>query len=126
MVHVFNAYIGCVLRNCLLILFLYSLTPTVARAQDVTTIPGWEILPDSLFLIWHLDQDQITRLRVIEEDYDTERQHVAANVKVDEAGKAARLRKLGIARLDEIEGVLGGEYFSDWRDRIRGTAPKKP
>lgn len=96
------------------------------HAQDTQGIPGWEVLPDSLFLIWHLDQDQITRLHVIEEDYDTERQHVAADTKVDAAEKKARLQKLGTARLHEIEGVLGQEYFSDWQRHVRDAGPKAP
>ena len=114
------------LRTGLFIFLFYSLTATVLRAQDVTNIPGWEVLPDSLFLIWHLDQDQIHRLRVIEADYKTEWQHIAADTRTDAADKEAHLRKLGASRMDEIEGVLGGEYFSDWRDRLQGAEPRKP
>ena len=37
-------------------LFLWlALVTASVRAQDTADIPGWELLPDSLMLIWHLD-----------------------------------------------------------------------
>ena len=109
------------LRTCFLLCLLFVFAPAVVRAQGTADIPGWQMVPDSLFLIWHLDQDQIARLRVIEEDYDTERQHVAANMKTG-TEQEARLRKLGASRMNEIKGVLGAEYFSDWQHRLRTPA----
>jgi hypothetical protein len=113
-------------RNCVLICLFFALAPAALHAQGLSDVHGWEVVPDSLFLIWHLDQDQIKRLRVIETDYDTERQHVAVNTKADAAAKDARLRKLGKARLNEIKGVLGTEYFSDWRKRMNAVPTTSP
>ncbi|MEO8734654.1 MAG: hypothetical protein ABI373_10020 [Flavobacteriales bacterium] len=105
------------LRTCSLLFLLFVLTPAAVHAQNTTHISGWEVVPDSLFLIWHIDQDQVKRLHVIEEDYDTERQHVASSAKTD-AEKEARLQKLGASRLKEMKGVLGADHFSDWQRRI--------
>jgi hypothetical protein len=63
---------------------------------------------------------------VIEEDYGTERQQLAANAKLTDAEKTKRLRAFGQARSKEIKGVLGNEYFADWQRRVHAAASSGP
>ena len=60
-------------KNILLALFaMIALCCTMqVQAQNGVAVPGWDPLPDSLFLIWGLEQDQVRRIRVIEEDHDS-------------------------------------------------------
>lgn len=82
-------------------------------------IPGWYPLPDSLFLIWDLEQDQVRRIRVIEEDHTVERAEVLANAAMSAQAKDQRLEQLATERRREIKAVLQIKQFEDWERRSK-------
>ncbi|MGB3524945.1 MAG: hypothetical protein WBB32_03140 [Flavobacteriales bacterium] len=108
------------------LLFLFSLLlPLTVRSQAVQNIPGWEVLPDSLMQVWHLDKDQIRRINVIEEDYATERDEVWSTPDMEEQDKVQQLVKLGAARMEEIKGVLGTTHYENWQAVLRSAVPNR-
>ena len=112
-------------RSVGLLFLLFLLTPFSSQAQVTVDIPGWNVVPDSLMQIWHLGKDQMRRIKVIEEDYSTERDEVWSTPDVDDQEKTRRLMKLGEARMGEIKGVLGTTSFDLWQKAISAaTTPK--
>lgn len=98
---------------------MLGISSIASQAQGTSDPYRWESLPDSLFLIWHLDKDQIDRLRVIEEDYTTERGNVTNDTRLSTAQQQQRLKQLGDSRREEIKGVLQTEYYIDWQRRMK-------
>lgn len=86
------------------------------RAQEPIDLPsyGWYDLPDSLFLRWKLTEDQVSRIRVIEEDYNEERATLMAESAVSQTQRDAELRALASKRRNELSYVLSKEDYSDW------------
>lgn len=97
---------------------MLGISSIATQAQGTSDLHPWEPLPDSLFLIWHLDKDQIARLRVIEEDYVTERGNATNDTRLSPAQRQERLKRLGDSRREEIKGVLQTEYYIDWQRRM--------
>lgn len=91
-------------------------------AAQATPVPGWDPLPDSLFMIWKLDQDQIQRLRVIEEDHNAEKATILAAKNISAEVRDQRLRSLAIERRNEIRAVLQLKQFEDWERRCSVAA----
>ncbi len=95
-----------------------------AKAQNSSAIKGWDPLPDSLFLIWNLEQDQVRRLRVIEEDHEMERRDIMANKALNSQQQQEQLEKLAVQRRSEIKAVLQLKQFEDWARRSRSLGLK--
>lgn len=112
-------------RGLGLLLILFLLLPVTLRAQVANDIPGWEILPDSLMQIWHLDADQVRRIKVIEEDYSTERDEVWGTPNLEEQDKVQQLGRLGVARMEELKGVLGSTHFGSWQLMLHTEVPER-
>ena len=108
------------------LLGLLLLLPLSVCSQAITDIPGWHPLPDSLMQIWHLDQDQVRRINVIEEDYATEREEVWSTPDLDEPGRIRELSRLGAARMEEIKGVLGTAHYDQWLAILRSAGADVP
>jgi hypothetical protein len=89
-----------------------------SMAQTVD-VPGWDPLPDSLHTIWKLDPDQVKRLRMIEEDHETEKAALLANKAISTDQRDQQLRELANARRNEIKAVLQLKQFEDWQRRCR-------
>ena len=107
----------------LFILFLFL--PLTLRSQVVQDIPGWQMLADSLMQLWHLDKDQVRRIKVIEEDYSTERDEIWGTPQMEEEEKVQQLGKLGVARMEEIKGVLGAVHYGAWLEVLRSAVPER-
>lgn len=92
-------------------------TVTWMSAQETVDLPsyGWYDLPDSLFRRWKLDEDQVKRIRVIEEDYDTERSKLMADMRWSVVQRDARLRDMAAKRRDEVGHVINAEQFEEWK-----------
>ncbi len=90
-----------------------------AQAQNGVAVPGWDPLPDSLFLIWDLDRDQVRRLRVIEEDHDSARAEIQADQNLSADDKDRQLQDLARERRNEIRAVLQVKQFEDWERRSK-------
>ena len=106
------------MRALLLMLAVLISASTYAQQADaVLAEAGWNALPDSLFLRWKLEDDQVKRLRVIEEDYDAERSKVLNDRSMSAGARDAAVRKLADARRAEVKGVLQPEHFDDWIKR---------
>jgi len=91
-----------------------------AAAQQPSAVPvnaGWNSMPDSLFLEWKLEDDQVKRLRMIEEDYDTERNRVVSDTALPASGRDAALTRLAEERRNEVKGVLQPKHYADWIER---------
>lgn len=113
------------MRRCHLFLFLALIgVPASSRAQSPSDVLGWELLPDSLMQVWHLDKDQIRRIKVIEEDYATEREELWSTPDSDDREKELRERKLGESRMAEIKGVLGNTNFARWQEVLQRASPQ--
>lgn len=86
------------------------------RAQEPIDLPGygWYDLPDSLFLRWKLTEDQVKRIRVIEEDYNGERATLMSESAMSGSQRDAELRALANKRRNELSHVLSKENYSDW------------
>src|SRR5436190_1073102 len=101
--------------------------PAIAvQAQGTDTVlakAGWNPMPDSLFLVWKLDDDQVRRLRVIEEDYDTERMKVMADKALTTGARDHALSGLADKRRKEVKGVLQPAQYEDWIGRTRHPSP---
>ncbi len=110
-------------RGLGLLFLLFLFFPLTLRSQVVQDIPGWNILPDSLMQLWHLDKDQVRRIKVIEEDYSTERNEIWGTPQMEEEEKIQLLGKLGIARMEEIKGVLGAIHYASWQQVLRSLVP---
>jgi hypothetical protein len=95
---------------------------SIAMAQEAS-IPGWHPLPDSLFTVWRLESDQIRRLRVIEEDHNTERVTILSSA-LPATQKEAKLQELAGERRREIRAVLQVRQFEDWERRYAGLDRK--
>ncbi len=100
-----------------LIIAIGVLGCTAASAQNGNTIAGWYPLPDSLFLIWDLEQDQVRRLRVIEEDHNLDRAEILADQSLSPVSRDQRLEALAAQRRTEIKAVLQLKQFEDWERR---------
>ncbi len=88
------------------------------HAQEASSIPGWYPLPDSLYLIWQLDQDQVRRLKVIEEDHEVERSAIAADPTIPPQERMRQLEQLASVRRKEVKAVLQLKQFEDWERRF--------
>lgn len=99
----------------LLLLVLFGSAIAVA-GQDAALLQrvGWDPLPDSMINTWRLPHDQVRRLRVIEEDFNTERAKVMAETGLTDAAREERLRELAGLRRKEIRAVLPMRQFDDW------------
>lgn len=108
------------MRTIILIVLIGLFTATIS-AQDTALLSrvGWDPLPDSLMMTWGLPQDQVRRLRVIEEDYRAELRKAMAEAPRSEADRDARLRSLAQARKSEIRGVLTMRQYDAWQDFVR-------
>lgn len=107
------------MRYTLLSLFcLFWCMPfaTNVAAQDTVLLTqvGWDPLPDSLVNAWRLPQDQVRRLRVIEEDYNGERSKLMSDASLSDGGREARMRELANQRREEIRAVLPMRQYDDW------------
>src|SRR5690606_38586177 len=101
------------------LLGLLLLLPLSVCSQAITDIPGWHPLPDSLMQIWHLDKDQVRRIKVIQEDYAAERKEVWGTPNMEETEKVRALARLGTARMEEIKGVLGTVNYGRWQQVLK-------
>jgi hypothetical protein len=90
-----------------------------AVAQNGVQIPGWYPLPDSLFQIWELEHDQVRRLRVIEEDHNTERAEILNMQGLGTTDRDKRLQQLASERRREIKAVLQVKQYEDWERRSK-------
>ena len=102
-------------------LFAWVFLPMAMLAQQpdpVLAQAGWYPLPDSLFLIWKLDADQIRRLKVIEEDHEAERAKVMADMEISIPERDERLRKQAVERRNDVRSVIGGRFADDWYKRL--------
>jgi hypothetical protein len=103
------------------ILFALVFLPVIVLAQQPDTIlaqAGWYPLPDSLFLIWKLDADQIRRLKVVEEDHEAERAKVMADMELSIPERDERLRRQAAERRNDVRSVIGGRFADDWYMRL--------
>lgn len=80
---------------------------------------GWYALPDSLFLIWKLDADQVRRLKVVEEDHETERSRLMADMELSIPQRDELLRKEATERRNDVRSVIGPRLTDDWYVRMR-------
>ena len=68
------------------------------------------------------------RIKVIEEDYRTEREETWGALDLNAQEKTVRLYKLGDARMAEIKGVLGNADYERWQQvldlEVRGRKEK--
>jgi|GEM_PF-2102984 len=113
-------------RRMPLCFFLLFLAPLSARSQAIGDIPGWHILPDSLMQIWHLDKDQVRRIKVIQEDYAAERKEVWSTPNMVDTEKTRALTRLGTARMEEIKGVLGTANYGRWQQVLKAAVVEAP
>lgn len=94
------------------------------KAQTNGAIRGWDPLPDSLFLIWALEEDQVRRLRVIEEDHEADRMAITTNKGLSDQQRQQQLEELAAQRRQEIKAVLQLKQFEDWERRSRTASPR--
>jgi|SRR5690606_27930847 len=104
-------------KKILLPFFALSFLCCTTQVQAQNGVPGWDPLPDSLFLIWGLEQDQVRRLRVIEEDHDSARADIQADQGLSAEERDRQLRDLAMERRKEIRAVLQVKQFEDWERR---------
>lgn len=102
------------------------LLPLSVCGQAITDIPGWHPLSDSLMQIWHLDKDQMRRIKVIQEDYATERKEIWGTPNMEDAEKVRTLTRLGTARMEEIRGVLGTANYERWQQVLKAAVAGSP
>ena len=93
---------------------LLGVSALAQQSDAISADAEWNPLPDSLFLRWKLDVDQVKRLRMIEEDYEADRSAVVNDRGMSEAARDAAVRQLANARRNEVKGVLRAEHYDDW------------
>lgn len=98
----------------LVIAALVSASVHAQRTDPVLAEAGWNALPDSLFLRWKLEDDQVKRLLMIEEDYEAARSQLMNDRGLETNARSAALRKLADARRAEVKGVLQPEHYDEW------------
>ncbi|MEO8591485.1 MAG: hypothetical protein ABI432_19040 [Flavobacteriales bacterium] len=99
------------------IALLLSTSIHAQNADPVLARAGWDPLPDTLFLIWKLDSDQVRRLGIIEEDYDEERAKVMSDTALSTGARDAALHRFATDRRKEVKGVLRADQYKDWMAR---------
>ncbi|MEZ4806838.1 MAG: hypothetical protein R2815_05115 [Flavobacteriales bacterium] len=105
-------------RPGLLMATLFFVSGLAAQQHDELLIDvGWYPVPDSLALIWKLDDDQVYRLRVLGTDLDKRLAELLADPALTEGERQRTLRGLAATRRSEIERVLRTEQFEDWLRR---------
>lgn len=102
------------MRQLLLLVFLGSAIAVAGQDAALLQRVGWDPLPDSMINTWRLPHDQVRRLRVIEEDFNTERAKVMSETGLTDAALEERLRELAGLRRKEIRAVLPMRQFDDW------------
>ncbi len=110
------------LRLIFLIALLLSIFWPSKEIFAQTAVSGWDPLPDSLHTIWKLDQDQVRRLRMIEEDHEAERVVILADKSMSSDLRDQRLKELASSRKNEIKAVLQVKQYEDWERRCRAAA----
>lgn len=106
------------LRPLLLALMLLPVAVLAQQPDPILAQAGWYPLPDSLFLIWKLDADQIRRLKVIEEDHEAERAKLMADMDLSIPARDERLRQQATERRNDVRSVIGGRLADDWYKRL--------
>lgn len=109
------------MRFLSLLVTMLMISAVCAQESDVLSRTGWDPLPDTLFLIWKLDTDQIKRVGMIEEDYDAERARLMSDTTLSDKNRDARSRTMAAGRRKELQGVLTAEPYKDWMARSRAS-----
>jgi hypothetical protein len=97
---------------------------SVAQAQQKAVVP-WRPLTDSVCQVLHLSEDQVQRLRVIDEHYNTERHKAQADEQLTATDRDRMLSGWIAAREKEVRGVMTREQFEQWIGRPKRPATKR-
>lgn len=104
--------------------FLFFLLLSSALHAQECTYNTWRPLTDSVFMVLHLSEDQVHRVRAIDAHYTEERYKVQASGR--DAGERERtLSGLIAEREKEVQGVMTHDQFERWIGKAR-PAPAKP
>lgn len=107
------------MRIAVMLLGVLIFKSASAQQGDDLQRLGWVPLPDGLFLVWNLDNDQVRRLHAIEEDYNSERAKLVSEMALSDKDRDACLRTMAGSRRKEVQDVLKAERYDDWMARWR-------
>lgn len=106
------------------LLLVFGLLVMRVCAQEST--PPWRILNDSVYQVLGLSEDQVQRVRVIDDQYAEERAKLNSSPEtVTRPEMERRLSGLIADREKEVRGVMTREQFEGWVGK-RPQPPAKP
>lgn len=97
---------------------LFTLAVCLAALCVQAQAPGaqpWRVLNDSVYMVLGLSEDQVSRVKAIEEQYTEERMKLNSSPQtLDRTEVERRMSGLTADREKEVRGVMSKEQFEAW------------